>query len=107
MLLILATFKFGISSSKTGVLSKKFGVVLLGIYLLIYLISLIGKGAYLLADPRESWHIITSKFPPQRGGIGFHSAHIAKGLEKKGYDVIFGPQLGDREKKTRMLQKTV
>ena len=40
-----------------------------------------------MADPRESWHIITSKFPPQRGGIGFHSAHIAKGLEKKGYDV--------------------
>lgn len=45
MLLILATFKFGISSSKTGVLSKKFGVVLLGIYLLISLSSLIGKGA--------------------------------------------------------------
>lgn len=35
----------------------------------------------------KSWHIISSKYPPQRGGIGFHTAHIASGLRKKGYKV--------------------
>ena len=34
-----------------------------------------------------TWHIISSKYPPQRGGIGYHSAHIASGLRKKGEDV--------------------
>lgn len=34
-----------------------------------------------------TWHIISSKYPPQSGGIGYHSAHIASGFCQKGCKV--------------------
>jgi glycosyltransferase involved in cell wall biosynthesis len=34
-----------------------------------------------------TWHIISPKYPPQRGGIGYHTAHLSSGLAAKGHTV--------------------
>ncbi|MCY4380997.1 MAG: hypothetical protein OXC40_05465 [Proteobacteria bacterium] len=33
------------------------------------------------------WHILTTSFPPYRGGLGFHSLHLAECLAQKGDQV--------------------
>lgn len=42
------------------------------------------------------WHILTTSYPPYRGGLGFHSAHLAECLARRGDEVVvwsaFDPQ---------------
>ena len=53
-----------------------------------------------------TWHIISPKFPPLRGGIGFHTAHLGGGLVSKGNTVhVWTTSTSDDEKHQNIVKK--
>ena len=57
-----------------------------------------------------TWHILTTSFPPYRGGLGFHSFHLGECLASRGHNVYvwsaFDPRTKDKLRRYQ-LRRTV